>query len=65
MVKCGVTLGWPENAPFDAIIVTAGGREDLGPVMFVPPIGAHGWAAEEAEPYLTSSTGTILRPSLQ
>jgi protein-L-isoaspartate(D-aspartate) O-methyltransferase len=78
------TLGWPEAAPFDAIIVTAGGpgipetlrrqlkpggrlvipvgalareqrlmkviragehefhEEDLGPVRFVPLIGAHG-----------------------
>ena len=81
------TLGWPEAAPFDAIIVTAGGpeipdtlrrqlkpdgrlvipvgalageqrllkvvrdgehefhEEDLGPVRFVPLIGAHGWEA--------------------
>jgi protein-L-isoaspartate(D-aspartate) O-methyltransferase len=80
------TLGWPEAAPFDAIIVTAGGpevpetlrgqlktggrlvipigtlgreqrlvkvvrdgehefhEEDLGAVMFVPLIGAHGWS---------------------
>jgi protein-L-isoaspartate(D-aspartate) O-methyltransferase len=79
------TLGWPEAAPFDAIIVTAGGpeipeilrdqlepggrmvipvgtlaheqrlvkvvrdgahdfrEEDLGPVRFVPLIGARGW----------------------
>jgi protein-L-isoaspartate(D-aspartate) O-methyltransferase len=80
------TMGWPEAAPFDAIIVAAGapevpapliaqlapggrlvlpvGRrgdqrllryargydgsishEDLGPVAFVPLIGAHGWSA--------------------
>ncbi len=80
------TWGWPEAAPFDAIIVTAGGPEipdtlrsqlkvggrlvipigalggeqrlvrvmrksedtyhedDLGPVAFVPLVGAHGWA---------------------
>lgn len=79
------TLGWPEAAPFDAIVVTAGGpavpqalveqlaeggrlvipvggetqdqhlvrarrrgddlvAEDLGPVRFVPLIGAQGWA---------------------
>ena len=80
------TLGWPEAAPFDAIIVAAGGpeipevlqgqlkiggrlvipigvleheqrlvkvvrdgehefhEEDLGAVMFVPLIGAHGWS---------------------
>jgi protein-L-isoaspartate(D-aspartate) O-methyltransferase len=80
------TLGWPEAAPFDAIIVAAGGpeipevlqsqlkiggrlvipigileheqrlvkvvrdgehefhEEDLGGVMFVPLIGAHGWS---------------------
>jgi protein-L-isoaspartate(D-aspartate) O-methyltransferase len=80
------TLGWREAAPFDAIIVAAGGpeipevlqsqlkiggrlvipiglleheqrlvkvvrdrehefhEEDLGPVMFVPLIGAHGWS---------------------
>ncbi len=79
------TLGWPEHAPFDAILVAAGGpdapralleqlavggrlvipigetprvqsliritrvsqteyeREDLGPVKFVPLIGAQGW----------------------
>lgn len=81
------TLGWPEEAPFDAIVVTAagpgipaalrgqlsdGGRliipagpessgqslfrirrtgddhnvEDLGPVRFVPLIGAQGWDPE-------------------
>lgn len=81
------TLGWPEAAPFDAIIVSAGGpavplplrqqlkvggrlvmplgapdaqrlmrmtrlgaaafrEEDLGPVRFVPLIGAHGWHGE-------------------
>src|SRR6266705_288280 len=80
------TLGWPEAAPFDAIIVAAGGpeipealrkqlkvggrliipigalgreqrlvkvvrdsehayhEEDLGSVMFVPLVGAHGWS---------------------
>ncbi len=80
------TLGWPENAPYDAIIVAAGGpeipealrqqlkiggrlvipigalgyeqrlvkvvrdgehafhEEDLGSVMFVPLVGAQGWA---------------------
>ena len=81
------TLGWPEAAPFDAIVVTAGGpavpqalveqlaedgrlvipvggeardqhlvrgrrhgddlaQEDLGPVRFVPLIGAQGWSGE-------------------
>ena len=85
-VLCGDgTLGWPEHAPYDAIIVAAGGpqlpralldqlaiggrlvmpvgsdreqdlvrvtrvdeihyrREDLGAVVFVPLIGAQGWA---------------------
>ncbi len=85
-VLCGDgTLGWPEHAPFHAIIVAAGGphlppallaqlarggrlvmpvgesraqdlvrvtrvtdtkyrREELGPVTFVPLIGAQGWA---------------------
>src|SRR5215216_1016704 len=80
------TLGWPEAAPFDAIIVAAGGpeipealrrqlkvggrlvipigalgreqrlvkverdredayhEEDLGPVLFVPLVGEHGWS---------------------
>ena len=80
------TLGWPAHAPYDAIVVAAGGpevpkplldqlaiggrlvipvgstpraqellrvrrmdeatyaREDLGPVRFVPLIGAEGWA---------------------
>lgn len=84
------TEGWPEEAPFDAIIVAAGGptpppalkeqldiggrliipigseqrsqrlvritriaagkfeEEDLGGVMFVPLVGAHGWADEPA-----------------
>jgi len=82
------TLGWPEEAPFDAILVTAGGpeipealrrqlklggrlvipigapgreqrlvkavragedefpEEDLGPVAFVPLIGAQGWSEQ-------------------
>lgn len=82
------TLGWPEAAPFDAILVAAGGpnvpeplkqqlavggrlvipvgardahqtllkitrrsggdfeEEDLGPVMFVPLVGAGGWDGE-------------------
>ncbi len=82
------TKGWPEEAPFDAVIVTAGGpaapaalkeqldiggrliipvgreprsqrllritrvaaakfeEEDLGGVMFVPLIGAQGWAED-------------------
>src|SRR5919201_6305749 len=85
------TLGWPEAAPFDAIIVAAGGpeipdtlrrqlkvggrlvipigtlgreqrlvkverdgedayhEEDLGPVLFVPLVGEHGWSAERAD----------------
>ena len=85
-VRCGDgTLGWREHAPFDAIVVAAGGpevpptlldqlaiggrlvipvgtsrsqqlvrvtrtstndfkREDLGAVVFVPLIGAEGWA---------------------
>jgi protein-L-isoaspartate(D-aspartate) O-methyltransferase len=83
------TNGWPEAAPFDAIIASAGGpavpqtlkeqldiggvlvmpvgaspreqrlvkvrriganhfdEEDLGPVSFVPLIGAHGWPASD------------------
>jgi len=82
------TLGWPEGAPYDAIVVAAGGpeipralldqlaeggrlvipigpdvrsqnlvrvrrkdgryfREDLGPVRFVPLIGAQGWREED------------------
>lgn len=82
------TLGWPEAAPFDAILVAAGGpevppalraqlapggrlvvpvgparrsqtllrivrrdggafdEEDLGPVAFVPLVGAQGWEGE-------------------
>lgn len=84
------TLGWPEQAPFDAIIVTAGGpsvppalreqlavggrlivpvgpetrgqelvrvkrsidhydEENLGPVRFVPLIGAQGWEQDSAD----------------
>ena len=88
-VRCGDgTLGWADRAPFDAIVVAAGGpdlprplldqlavggrlvipvgtcraqqlvrvvrisdtgyrREDLAPVVFVPLIGAAGWAAED------------------
>ena len=98
-VHCGDgTLGWPEHAPFDAIVVAAGGpdvpaalldqlaiggklvipvgtgraqelvritrtgehdyrREHLGPVRFVPLIGAQGWAdarAKVARPALVS-----------
>jgi protein-L-isoaspartate(D-aspartate) O-methyltransferase len=94
-VRCGDGYrGWPEEAPFDAIVVTAGGparvppalleqlapggrlvlpvgaslenqdlvrmrrsgdgeslsRESLGPVRFVPLIGAQGWRIEEAVP---------------
>jgi protein-L-isoaspartate(D-aspartate) O-methyltransferase len=82
------TLGWPEAAPFDAIVVAAGSpevpaplieqlaprgrlvvpvgprsdqrlfryvrdfggrvsRDDLGPVAFVPLIGAYGWSRGE------------------
>jgi protein-L-isoaspartate(D-aspartate) O-methyltransferase len=90
-VRCGDgTLGWSEHAPFDAIVVAAGGpevppslldqlaiggrlvipvgtsraqqlvrvtrrsatelhREDLGAVMFVPLIGAEGWADAAGE----------------
>lgn len=82
------TLGWPDAAPFDAIVAAAGGpripeawidqlaphgtmvmplgdtlgrqelvritrdddgtlrREDLGPVVFVPLVGAQGWQAD-------------------
>jgi protein-L-isoaspartate(D-aspartate) O-methyltransferase len=85
------TLGWPEKAPFDAIIVAAGGPEipealrnqlkiggrlvipigalgkeqhlvrvvrdtehafhedDVGPVQFVPLIGAQGWEERDVE----------------
>ncbi|MBM3531041.1 MAG: protein-L-isoaspartate(D-aspartate) O-methyltransferase [Alphaproteobacteria bacterium] len=85
------TLGWPEAAPFDAILVAAGGpeipeamrkqlkvggrliipvgtqgdsqelirvvrdgedrfhEEDLGPVTFVPLIGAQGWTERQAD----------------
>jgi protein-L-isoaspartate(D-aspartate) O-methyltransferase len=92
-VRCGDgTLGWPEHAPFGAIIVAASGpelpqtlldqlavggrlvmpvgtsraqelvrvtrvsateyrREDLGPVVFVPLVGAHGWADETELPH--------------
>lgn len=92
------TLGWPEEAPFDAIVVTAsgpvvpqalreqltdGGRlvlpsgpdgrgqallrvrrvdgdyqtDDLGPVRFVPLIGAQGW-----EPNAVGSTEASTHP---
>ncbi len=85
------TLGWPDEAPYDAIVVTAGGptvpkallyqldeggrlvmpvgewgsqeltrvrrsganlvHEDLGPVRFVPLVGAQGW--DEVDPAAT------------
>lgn len=92
------TLGYPEAAPFDAIVVTAGGprvpealleqladggrlvipvgpetrgqelirvrrdgdtfdEEDLGPVRFVPLVGAQGFAGEE--PVATPEPATI------
>ena len=92
------TLGWPEHAPYDAIVVAAGGprisrplldqlavdgrlvmpvgpslreqhlvrvtrvsdtefrREDLGPVRFVPLIGAGGWPEPPAEPAFVASS---------
>jgi protein-L-isoaspartate(D-aspartate) O-methyltransferase len=92
MVRCGDgTLGWPDHAPYHAIVVAAGGPElpsalleqlaiggrlvmpvgtsraqelvrvtratateyrceDLGSVMFVPLIGAHGWAEAGKDP---------------
>jgi protein-L-isoaspartate(D-aspartate) O-methyltransferase len=87
-VHCGDgTLGWPSGAPYDGIVVTAGGpqvppalleqlapggrlvmpmgprgaerllrirvqdgvqtREDLGPVAFVPLLGAQGWHPDD------------------
>ncbi len=88
VIRCGDgTHGWPEAAPFDAILVAAGGpsipqplcaqlaiggrlvvpvgdadtqnlmrvtrrgedrfdTENLGPVRFVPLIGAHGWTGD-------------------
>ncbi|MCX8477756.1 MAG: protein-L-isoaspartate(D-aspartate) O-methyltransferase [Sphingomonas sp.] len=90
------TQGWPENAPFDVILVAAsgpevpeplcrqlviGGRlvipvgdpdqqqlvritrtaqndyreEDLGPVRFVPLIGAHGWKGDGGSDALVES----------
>ena len=100
-VQCGDgTLGWTEHAPFDAIVVAAGGpdlpralldqlalggrlvmpvgtdraqqlvrvtrvsateyrREDLGGVLFVPLIGAQGWADDGAPP--SAPRGTLPR----
>jgi protein-L-isoaspartate(D-aspartate) O-methyltransferase len=99
------TLGWPEHAPYDVIVVTAGGPkvpkplleqlavggrlvipvgteprlqrlmrvtrtgqdqfddEDLGPVQFVPLIGAQGWDPAEAihERPRPSPPGTIVK----
>jgi protein-L-isoaspartate(D-aspartate) O-methyltransferase len=94
--------GWPEKAPFDAIIVAAGGpavpmalqeqleiggrlvmpvgqqsdtqrlvrvtrvsasryeEEDLGSVLFVPLIGAHGWADEAGQ--AVSAAGRLSLP---
>ncbi|MGD9855627.1 MAG: protein-L-isoaspartate(D-aspartate) O-methyltransferase [Planctomycetaceae bacterium] len=101
-VMCGDgTLGWPEHAPYDAILVSAGGprvppallqqlsiggrlvipvgaekdtqelirvtrrgeddfqREDLGPVRFVPLIGAAGWEADEGAGPARIPTGRV------
>ena len=97
------TLGWPEHAPYNVIIVTAGGpqipkplleqltipgrlvipvgsiprlqrlvhvtrtgkdrfeEETLGPVQFVPLIGAEGWESDVALPPLPSSPETIAK----
>jgi protein-L-isoaspartate(D-aspartate) O-methyltransferase len=97
------TLGWPEHAPYNVIIVTAGGpqipkplleqltipgrlvipvgsiprlqrlvhvtrtgkdrfeEETLGPVQFVPLIGAEGWESDVALPPLHSSPETIAK----
>jgi protein-L-isoaspartate(D-aspartate) O-methyltransferase len=97
------TLGWPEHAPYDVIVVTAGGpqvpkplleqlaaggrlvipvgetprlqrlvrvtrvgkdrfdEENLGPVQFVPLIGAEGWEPGVALPDRPSRPETIAR----
>jgi protein-L-isoaspartate(D-aspartate) O-methyltransferase len=97
------TLGWPEHAPYDVIVVTAGGpqipkplleqlaiggrlvipvgeiprlqrlvrvtrvgkdqfdEENLGPVQFVPLIGAQGWEPGVALPERPSSPETIAK----
>ncbi len=97
------TLGWPEHAPYDVIVVTAGGpqipkplleqlaiggrlvipigevprlqslirvtrvgkdqydEEDLGPVQFVPLIGAQGWEPGVALPERPSPPETIAK----
>jgi protein-L-isoaspartate(D-aspartate) O-methyltransferase len=88
-VECGDgTLGWPEHAPYGAIVAAAAGpevpralleqltdggrlvmpvgtsraqqlvrvtrtgdrhqRDDLGPVVFVPLVGEHGWSDDDA-----------------
>lgn len=97
------TLGWPEYAPYNVIIVTAGGpqipkplldqlavpgrlvipvgemprlqrlvrvtridrdrfdEENLGPIQFVPLIGAEGWEPNVAAPKAPSSPENIAR----
>ena len=97
------TLGWPEHAPYDVIVVTAGGpqipkplleqlaiggrlvipvgaiprlqrlvrvtrvgkdrydEENLGPVQFVPLIGAEGWEPGVALPEPPSRPETIAK----
>ncbi|MFC3079620.1 protein-L-isoaspartate(D-aspartate) O-methyltransferase [Phenylobacterium terrae] len=99
------TGGWPEQAPFDAILVAAGGpgvpqplkdqleiggrlvmpvgdtprdqrlvkvtrtgathfeEDDLGPVMFVPLIGEHGWDEGEAEARRPAEPRSFKAPS--
>lgn len=98
------TLGWPENAPYDAIVVTAGGpeiprplleqlavggrlviptgpttreqtllrirrvsdteyeQEDLGPVRFVPLIGAEGWEGPVGGDEFSPKPAIVLAP---
>jgi len=98
------TLGWPEQAPFDAIVVAAGGpeipkplleqlaiggrlvipagpttreqtllrirrvspkkydQEDLGPVRFVPLIGAEGWEGPAASEEFSPKPAILLEP---
>jgi protein-L-isoaspartate(D-aspartate) O-methyltransferase len=107
------TLGWPEHAPYDAVVVAAGGpdippalleqlapggrlvipvgsdprlqelvrvrkredgsgteRENLGPVRFVPLVGAQGWteagelpAKTEPPPVVLSGPGRVSSPA--
>lgn len=65
------TLGWPEEAPFDAILVSAGGPEVPGPLLdqlvsggrLVIPLGEP-WQDQELVRLERQAGGAVVRESL-